>query len=117
MTSVVRITSVGDSDPHAIVDHQISNLAPDLNPFIHPPLAQNSCAHSGEVADVFFLVKNINRVCLSTSNIAYSHPAQRIPINEPQRTQRKLRSRNERMKCKGAIGCIFTTNSVGLVNI
>ena len=76
MTSVVRITSVGDSDPHAIVDHQISNLAPDLNPFIHPRLAQNTCAHSGEVAHVFFLVKTngLKNLKSPESRVGIAHP-------------------------------------------
>jgi len=30
------------TDPPLIEDHQIENLAPCLNPFIHPPVAQNS---------------------------------------------------------------------------
>jgi hypothetical protein len=37
---------VGDSDPPLIEDHQIYDLVGVLNPFIHPPVAQNSILNS-----------------------------------------------------------------------
>ena len=58
VTPVVRSQEqlVGDSTRQQL-EPPIFNLAPDLNPFIHPPVVQNTQLNSDSVADVFFFVK------------------------------------------------------------
>ncbi|MEH2167264.1 MAG: hypothetical protein V7K41_11420 [Nostoc sp.] len=44
--TLVDSLSVAGLNPPLIIDHQILDLVGVLNPFIHPPLVQNSCLFS-----------------------------------------------------------------------
>ncbi|MDZ8261741.1 hypothetical protein [Nostoc sp. ChiQUE01b] len=46
--SGVRINQSGIQTRDFLVDHQIYDLEGVLNPFIHPPVAQNSILNSGD---------------------------------------------------------------------